>query len=129
MAESDYGRAIDSYLTRADQEMINALTFNSSLRPSFEVIKSCLIWDDERPRALSKEGRRFIDRLLVMRSFLHQGIPRDRWRVDPTPFESAWRAAEDAQLKWPGFSRLYLSEEDRLYFQRSLDEASKNGKY
>jgi hypothetical protein len=126
MAESYNGSSLDSYLTQADRALIEGATFNPALRPSFEVIKSCLIWEDERPRELSRNGSQFIARLWVVRSFIHQGIPPERWGVDPTPFENAWRAAQGAGLRWPGFMRLTLSQEDARYFKMSLDAAARN---
>ena len=126
MAEPDNGSSLDSFLTQADRALIEGSTFNPALRPSFEVIKSCLIWADERPRELSRSGSQFIARLWVVRAFMHQGIPPEHWGVDPTPFEKAWRAAQSAGLKWPGFMRLNLSEEDARYFKTSLEAASRN---
>lgn len=129
MVESDNGRSLDDYLTLADRETIEALVFQPSLKPSFELIRSCLVWDDERARGLSKRGNDFIRRLWVVRSFIHQGLSREHWRIDPAPFENAWNAAHRAGLKWPGFLRLHLSDEDTLYLQRSLYEASKATDY
>ena len=126
MAEPNNGSSLDGYLAQADRALIEGSTFNPALRPSFEVIKSCLIWEDERPSELSRSGSQFIARLWVVRSFIHQGIPPERWGVDPTPFENAWRAAQSAGLKWPGFMRLNLSEEDARYLKTSLDAASRN---
>ena len=127
MTEPGDGSALVSYLPDADRELIERSAFDPALKPSFEVIKSCLIWRDECPPGLSRKGTQFVARLWVFRAFLHQGIARERWTVDPTPFENAWHAAQLAGLKWSGFLRLQLSEEDSQYLQRSLQEVSRDG--
>jgi hypothetical protein len=127
MVESDDGRSLDAYLTPAEREIVEALVFQPLLKPTFELIKSCLVWDDERPRGLSKRGNDFIRKLWVARSFLHQGSAHEVQGLDPAPFKEAWSVAQRAGLKWPGFLRVRLSDDDERYYRGCLEEASKGG--
>ena len=129
MVESDHGRALDELLNSADREIIESLVYDAALKPTFEFLKSCLIWEDERPRGLSKRGNEFLRRLWVARSFIHQGLPREKWGLAPSFFVAAWDCAQSAELRWPGFQRVQLNEEDAGYYRRCLEDAAKGGGY
>lgn len=110
-------------LSEEDRVAIEALKFDSSLSPSFDIIKFCFFWRDESPATLSSEGRRFLARLWVYRSFMHRGIPEDQWPIDPTRYREAWEWAQQEGLSWPGFKRLTLSPDERAHLERCLAEA------
>lgn len=111
------------HLSEQDRRLIEELVFDPNQRPSFDLMKSCLVWPDERPSGLSREGRQFLARLWIVRGFKHRGIADDQWGLDSSPLLRVWQHGLAIQLRWPGFQRLDLSEQDRVYLQKSLSEA------
>ena len=112
-------------ISNQDRMAIESLSYNPSLEPSFDIVKSCLMWEDERPGSISSEGYRFVRSLWVVRSFIHRGLPEEQWGLEPHHFQAIWRFAIDAKLKWPGFYRLELSWKDRIYFEKCLAETAR----
>lgn len=111
------------FLTQADRAAIERLVFDPSLAPRFELLKSCLVWEDERPRELSSDGYQYLTYLWAVRGFIHKGVPFERWGLDPEPFRHTWNDAFDTCLRWPGFRRLGLSTRDRAFLS---DQLAKN---
>lgn len=56
------GGKIMSYFSENDLEQIELLVFNPKLKPKFDTIKFCLIWEDEKPLKLSIDG---YDKLVI----------------------------------------------------------------
>lgn len=104
-------------ITKQDRKAIEDLKHDSSLEPSFDVIKNCLVWDDERPTGVTSAGYELICDLLIVRSFLHQGIPREKWGLAPEYFSAVWDDARTQGLRWPGFERVELSVAEKQYFE------------
>jgi hypothetical protein len=76
---------------------------------------SCLVWDDERAAGLSAPGYESLCDLLIARSFVHRGLDLSAHELDPHYFRDLWQRALSQGLRWPGFQRLSLSEEDKAY--------------
>ncbi|HEX9061520.1 MAG TPA: hypothetical protein VF941_15175 [Clostridia bacterium] len=45
-----------NYFSAHDLKQIEQLVFDSNLKPNFDAIKFCLIWEDEKPARISIEG-------------------------------------------------------------------------
>lgn len=109
-----------------DRRLIEDLVFDPDLEPSFDAIKACLVWSDERPIGLTPEGYETLCDLWIVRGYIHRGIPEDLWGIDPASgyLQDVWQRARQEQLQWPGFERLVLRESDKSYFaQRRGDPA------
>lgn len=107
-----------NYFTDDELKIINALVYNDSLKPVYDPVKDCLIWDDERPEGLVGRSYEKVVDLWIARSFLHRGYPREQWYgINPrsTYFADAWESALKQSSKWPGFRRLQLSPEEKTY--------------
>jgi len=111
-----------AYFTGKDLELIEKLEFNSELVPSYDVIKNCLIWDDERPDGLTPDGYEKLCDLWIARSFIHREIPFSTWSLDPEYFDRIWKKAIASKFSWPGFERLKLTEKERKYYLREMKE-------
>ena len=103
-----------------DRKLIEALRYDAALKPSFELIKSCLVWEDERPEGLTPDGYDKLCDLWIARSFIHRNLPFSSWTLAPDYFEGAWKAASEDGFSWPGFRRLQLSAEDLAYYEQCL---------
>lgn len=108
--------------SEVDRRLIEAQVFDPEAAPSFEVMKSCLVWPDECPEHISNEGREVLYDLLIVRGFLHRGVPLERWGLDPQFFLYRWEEAQATELLWNGFRRMHLSESDSAYLMRSVGE-------
>jgi len=107
-------------LTPTDRVALQELVFDPGSEPSFELMKACLVWPDERPARISKEGYELIGDLWIARGYLHRDVPPEQWGLDPAYFQAVWSYALLDVPGWPGFRRLELSEADRAYLVRSL---------
>lgn len=107
-------------INKSDLEVLNELKLDLSLKPNFEFLKSCLIWDDEATSNLSNDGREFLYDLFITRGFIHKELPESEWGLDPEYFKSVWNFGLKNIPDWPGFKRLNLSQEDKQYLLKSL---------
>jgi hypothetical protein len=105
-----------------DLRLIESLKFDPELEPSYESIKGCLIWRDERPDGLSNAGYEALGDLWAARSFLHQGLDFSEHPLNPDYYRRVWERALAQGLKWPGFNRITLSEKDKDYLESRLRE-------
>ena len=88
---------------------------------TFDLLKYCLTWTDERPAThLSNEGREFLTILWIVRGFIHRSLPKEQWGLDPDYFNEVWEFGLANVAQWPGFKRLVLSEADRAYLDTCL---------
>jgi hypothetical protein len=71
-----------------DRAILRQLVFDPACEPSYELMKSCLVWPDERPLRISREGYELLGDLWAVRGFLHRGIPLSQWGLDPTYFQT-----------------------------------------
>ena len=111
-------------LSDPDRLLIETQELDLHSKPSYESIKSCLIWADELPDGLSMDGRRFILSLLAARSYLHRGIPMvgrlQRLRLE-------WDNAISSGLRWTGFNRIETSADAMVYLQNSIESERQQG--
>lgn len=112
----------DPIFTGKDLELIESLVYDPDLEPGYDMIKSCLIWGDEKPAGISPRGYSALCDLWISRSFLHLGKAFSEDEIDPEYFGKFWARAMEQNFKWPGFKRLTLSEEDRAYYKQSIGE-------
>lgn len=103
------------YFSDRDRSLVESLKYDESLKPSYDSIKSCLVWPDECPDNLSHEGYEKLCDLLIARSFIHEKRPFSSWKLDPHYFAQVWEEAISDEIDWPGFKRLELSGEDQAY--------------
>src|SRR5262245_35937210 len=106
--------------TQEDRESLERLAFDPRCEPSYELLKACLVWPDERPAQISKEGYELLCDLWIVRGFLHRGLPPEKWGLDPGYFQEGWRNGRADVPHWPGFRRLELKEADRAYLLQSI---------
>ena len=111
-----------SYFDGQNLELIEALIYNPNAKPSYDVIRDCLIWEDEIANNLNPDGYEKLGDLWIIRSFIHRKIPSSRWGLDPEYFQKAWNNAVNQNFRWPGFFRLKLSKSDQEYYQRKRYE-------
>lgn len=100
-----------------DRRLIEALSFDPGAEPSFEMLKGCLVWPDERPEGITPNGYETLCDLWIARGMIHAGTDPDRLAA---PYRNAWTEAVRTNLQWPGLRRLKLSEIDREYLAREL---------
>lgn len=107
-----------NYFKGKDLELIESLVYNPHSKPSYDFMKDCLIWEDERPEGLSPRGYENLCDLWIVRSYIHQGLPPSKWGLDPKYFQSLWSRAIKQDFRWSGFLRLKLSKSDREYYDK-----------
>jgi hypothetical protein len=112
-----------SSLAPADRELIASLHFDPDAEPAFEAIKGCLVWPDEVPEELSREGYERLSTVIAARGMLHRG--RDVHSLPPT-FREAWVSALAEVGSWPGFRRVALSPADARYLNEELLELTES---
>ena len=112
------------YFTERDRALVEGLTYDPSLKPGFELLKGCLIWEDERPDGLTPENYEKLCDLWIARSCLHRGLAIGEGTLDPQYFKDAWDAAIRDGIRWPGFQRLKLSPEDKAMLDACLEDES-----
>jgi hypothetical protein len=105
-----------------DLRQIESLVFDPNLEPSYDIVKGCLVWSDERPKTLTPAGYESLYDLLVARSFLHRGLDFSAYDLSPDYFRKVWDKALAQGFKWPGFNRLTLSEKDKAYYEQELED-------
>jgi hypothetical protein len=107
-------------LSPRDRALIESLVFDPSLKPRYEMVKSCLVWADEIPTGISPEGYEYVSDLLALRGFIHRGVPTEDWGIGPAPYLRVWDDALGSGLKWIGFRRFPLSKMDRRFLNEQL---------
>jgi hypothetical protein len=112
----------DPLFVGEDLRLIESLVYRPELKPSYEFMKDCLVWEDERPDGLTPDDYSNLSDLLVARSYLHRGEPFSAWELDPDRFKSVWERAIKQGLRWPGFRRVSLSGEEEAYYRAARAE-------
>jgi hypothetical protein len=105
-----------------DLQLIQNLRYDPALTPSFEGLRGCLIWDDERPDGLSPEAYNYLSSLWGARSLLHKGLSLSDHPINPEYATDIWQRALKQVPNWPGFKRLKLTEKDAQYLQHEENE-------
>lgn len=111
-------------LSPADRALVEALVFDTAADVSYNAITACLVWSDEVPPGLSRDGYDTVRDLLAARGFIHRGIPVEDWDRGFTDRVDRWNAALAEGLRWPGFRRLALTREQRALLERHLADES-----
>ncbi len=110
-----------------DRNLIEASNYDSALKPNFNPLSSLLFWDDEAPRGISPQAYDVLNALWLARALLYYDYKLTTDLLDPQYFKSVWDKAIAANLKWAGFNRLKLSDEDRGYFASELNRERSEG--
>jgi hypothetical protein len=118
------GPLLMPYFSACDRAVIETLQLDPNAKPTFELLKSCLIWADERPASISPDGYDKLCDLWIARSCLHRGQAIGSGSLDPVQLQRAWQEALDDKISWPGFHRLRLSPEDQAYFDACLRDVA-----
>ena len=103
-----------------DLKLIESLVYDPSLEPSYEFLKGCLVWEDERPSGLTPDAYDILCDLWIARSLLHRGLSLADHPLDPQYCEDIWQRALKQGFSWPGFNRLILNDKDKLYYESQL---------
>jgi hypothetical protein len=110
-----------------DLQIIESQVYDPALTPSYESIKACLIWADEIPHGLSLDGYSILEILWIGRSLLHRGLSLADDPINPAHVQSTWTRAQQQGLKWIGFKRLVISDEDRAYYMKAMKDEEEAG--
>jgi len=107
-----------SHFTAHEIESLNRLQYKPEEKPYFDPLRYCLRWLDEEPSDAAGESYERLLDLIIVRSYIHMGTPRDKWySIAPTTyFAEVWDEALSRAPNWPGFKRVELSSDDRSYF-------------
>ena len=119
--------------SESDRRLIETLVYDPGLVPGYEVLRGCLVWQDENRDDLSREGQRRIHDLQAARSLLfHRTARTGQWSAETEKFfesirpkyRAIWGQAIAENLRWPGFhpSGIALSDELLDTYRRMIDE-------
>jgi hypothetical protein len=117
----------EQLFSERDRSLIEASNYDPNLKPSYNPLSSFLIWADESPQGISPSAYDVLDALWLARAFLYHGYELPSALLDPQYFRSVWDKAIASELKWTGFNRLNLSEEDRQYYLTELNRERSEG--
>lgn len=109
--------------TGNDLRLIDSLVYDPSLEPSFEFLKACLVWSDERPDGLTPAAYDKLCSLWVARSLLHNGLDFSDHPINPEYCRKLWQRAIEEIPDWPGFKRLTLTQKDKVYYREELEKS------
>jgi hypothetical protein len=104
-----------------DRGLIEASNYDPNLKPNFNPLSSLLFWDDEWPCNISPQAHDVLNALWLARALQYYDYKLSTDLLDPQYFRSVWDKAVASGLKWPGFNRLHLSEQDRQYYLAELN--------
>ncbi len=108
--------------TGNDLRLIESLVFRPELKPGYDFIKGCLVWEDERADGLTPEGYDNLCDLWIARSFIHRGLDFSTYPLNPEYFGKVWERALQQGFSWPGYKRLTLNAEDKAYYEAALQD-------
>lgn len=114
-----------SHFTDREIEKLSFLAFGPNAQPYFDPLRYCLRWPDEDPVNYHGESyERSLD-LVLVRSFIHLWMDREKWwALCPTTYSAdVWDEAFSKAPNWPRFKRLRLNATDRAYLE---NERAKN---
>lgn len=120
---------MEPVFSRKDLELIQSLVYDPTLEPSYEYLKGCLVWSDERPNGVTPDAYRNISSLWVARSLLHRGLTLADHPINPAYAQDIWDRAIHQIGNWPGFKRLTLSQKDLNYYEEEMNKARSEQAY
>lgn len=114
-------------ILKSDIDALGKLTLDPTAQPSFELLKCCLIWPDERPpERLSSAGQELLSDLWIVRGFINRSVPHDEWGLDPVYFRETWNFGLSNVAGWPGFQRLTISYVERACLEFGMTRSPKS---
>ena len=113
---------MEPLFTGNDLVLIEQLVFDSSLEPSFDLMRDCLVWADEIPDGLTPDAFDYLCDLLIARSLFHKGLTLDDHPLSPDYCKTIWARAVNQNLKWTGFQRIEVGAKDLEYLQLMREE-------
>jgi hypothetical protein len=116
---------METGFTDEDLIVMKSLKFDPSLKPNFESLKNCLVWEDERADFLSPDGYYLVGCLLIARSLLHRGLTFDDHPVNSEYCKNLWSIAQQQVSEWPGFKRIELNDVDKKYLDEKTRRAQR----
>ncbi|MDB9518464.1 hypothetical protein PN466_16085 [Roseofilum reptotaenium CS-1145] len=72
-----------TYFSGKNLELIEALVYDPTLKPDYDIMRDSLVWPDERPWGLDPDAYDKLIDLWIARSFIHKGIPFSDWSFIP----------------------------------------------
>lgn len=111
-------------LGETDRLLVESQFFIEDATAAFNEVTGCLVWSDEIPDGLSREGYDTMRDLLTARGLIHRGIPIDQWEVGFSGLADEWNAALRSRLRWNGFQRIALTTEQRALLEQYLADDS-----
>ena len=111
-------------LGTTDRLLVENAIFDEHAEPAFNEITGSLVWPDEIPDGLSREGYDTVRNLLAARGLIHRGIAIEDWEAGFTELADEWNAALRTRLRWNGFQRIALTREQRAALDAYLDDDS-----
>ena len=107
---------------------LRSCVYSSAAKPSFEMIKTILSWEDEWPeQGMPRDALDVLHDLWIARKFMyHDSCGDGEWLyVSPEYSEwcrNVWRTCLEQAGDWPGFreDRLRLNEKDRAYYEYQM---------
>ena len=111
--------------TERDLDLMRSLKYDPSLEPSYEYIRGCLFWEDERPEGLTPDADDLVGSLIIARSLFQRGLTLDDHPIDPEYCKNLWAIAQQQIGDWPGFKRLTLNDKDKKYLEDEIASASR----
>ncbi|CAN5316161.1 hypothetical protein BH11CYA1_BH11CYA1_41090 [soil metagenome] len=121
---NDEKKIMKPEFTGTDLDLIRSLKYDPLLEPSYEYLRGCLFWEDERPEGLTSDADDLIGSLIFARSLLQRGLTLEDHPVDPEYCKNLWAMAQQQISEWPGFKRLSLNDKDRRYLENEINKAS-----
>ena len=106
-----------------DLKLMKSMVYEPDLEPSYEFLKGCLIWNDERPDGLTPDGYDNLSSLWIARALLHNGLGLSDDPINPDFTRELWERAMNEVPEWPGFKRITLSYKDRQYLESMLESS------
>lgn len=111
-------------LGTTDRLLVEHQLFIEDATPAFNEVTGCLVWPDEIPEGLSREGFETVRNLLAARGLIHRGIVVEDWQAGFTELADEWNAALRTRLRWNGFQRIALTREQRATLDAYLADDS-----
>jgi hypothetical protein len=111
-------------LSTTDRALVEGLDFDPAATPAYNEITACLVWPDELPDGLTPYGYEYMRDLLGARGFIHRAIPIESWDRGWTDRVDRWNEALRGGLRWNGFLRIALTQEQRDLLEHHLTDPS-----
>ena len=105
-----------------DLQLLENLVLDPSLEPKFNALSAYFLWEDELPSGITPDGLDVLQSLWTARSLFHRKLSFADHPINPEYSRRVWEQALKEIPNWPGFKRLTLSNEDKEYYERKLNQ-------